>query len=118
MLLLEDNLIVAIEAEDLLKALGAAIVFTASTVGAAAALLVTQTPHFAVLDVHVGSETSVSFGQRLSAAGTPFIYASGYGENIELQGTGRSIVTVTKPYDREQLGLAVSETLARAPIAR
>ena len=41
----------------------------------------------------------------------PFVFASGYGENINVGGLNHSILTVSKPYDHEQLRSAVNRTL-------
>jgi CheY-like chemotaxis protein len=110
-LLLEDNLVVALETEDVLRSLGAASVYTASTIAGAAALLEAQVVQFAVLDINLGVETSLDFGVRLRTARIPFIFASGYGENISVGPPGQPVLTVTKPYDRDQLAQAIGTTL-------
>ena len=111
-LLLEDNLIVALEAEDVLKALGAAAVHTASTITTASVLLESEEPRFAVLDINLGFETSLDFGLRLRHANIPFIFASGYGDDVHVGGVHPGVLTVSKPYDQEHLGLAIARTLA------
>ena len=110
-LLLEDNLIVALEAEDVLKALGAELVHTASTIADATAYLDLEKPDFAVLDINLGFETSLDFGMRLRQLAIPFVYATGYGERKKLNDDEFAVLTVTKPYDREHLGVAISHTL-------
>jgi light-regulated signal transduction histidine kinase (bacteriophytochrome)/ActR/RegA family two-component response regulator len=111
-LLLEDNLIVALEAEDMLKALGAQSVQAASTIAAASKILETSAVHFAVLDINLGFETSLSLASRIRALNIPFIFASGYGENINVGTSNHSVLTVTKPYDRDDLRFAVANSLA------
>ncbi len=111
-LLLEDNLIVALEAEDLLTSLGAPTVLTASTISDAANILDSACVEFAVLDINLGFETSLEFGERLRRSAVPFIFTSGYGETINAGGANSVTLMVSKPYDREQLGLAISRTLA------
>jgi light-regulated signal transduction histidine kinase (bacteriophytochrome)/CheY-like chemotaxis protein len=110
-LLLEDNLIVALEAEDLLRSLGAAVVYTASNIAAASQILGREALQFAVLDVNLGIETSLAFASRLVERHIPFIFASGYGENVNVGAAHHSILTVSKPYDRDDLGFAISQTL-------
>ncbi len=54
LLLLEDNLIVALEAEDLLRAMGAVSIVAVSSVTAAAKVCATTSIDFAVLDINLG----------------------------------------------------------------
>jgi light-regulated signal transduction histidine kinase (bacteriophytochrome)/CheY-like chemotaxis protein len=110
-LLLEDNFIVALEAEEILRALGAVAVHTASTIAGAAQFLAAERLDFAVLDINLGFETSLDFAARLNSARIPYVFASGYGDNINLGGVNSSILTVSKPYDLDQLKLAISATL-------
>jgi light-regulated signal transduction histidine kinase (bacteriophytochrome) len=106
-LLLEDNLIVALEAEDLLLKLGAREVCMASTLSAAAQLLGGEALDFAVLDINLGADTTLSFAARLRDAKVPFIFASGYGQEIRLGEPHQSVLIVSKPYDREMLRMAI-----------
>jgi CheY-like chemotaxis protein len=84
-LLVEDNMIITLGAEEMLCQLGVSSVRTASTVVAALQLLEKQRPEFAVLDVNLGDETSFGFDvadrltQLLSVA---LVFATGYGEQI------------------------------------
>jgi CheY-like chemotaxis protein len=117
-LLLEDNLIVALEAEDMLRGLGAASIHTASTVAMAARFVASITPDFAVLDVNLGFETSLEFAATLRELEIPFIFASGYGDNIDIGGANSAVITISKPYDRDNLTLAVVRTLANSVATR
>lgn len=110
-LLLEDNLIVALEAEELLKSLGALDVETVSSVRGATDYLNVGNPQFAMLDVNVGLETSFSIAARLRDEGVPHIFASGYGDDWMDRHSGSSVYCVAKPYDRDRLEVVVSECL-------
>jgi two-component sensor histidine kinase/CheY-like chemotaxis protein len=112
-LILEDNLIVALEAEDLLRSLGAASVVAVSTIAAAAKARETTALHFAVLDINLGFENSLGFASSLRATKTPFLFASGYGEQKKAGESLLSELIVSKPYDREALQSAIALTLAR-----
>jgi light-regulated signal transduction histidine kinase (bacteriophytochrome)/CheY-like chemotaxis protein len=112
-LILEDNLIVALEAEDLLRSLGAASIIAVSTIGAAAEVCEKTSIHFAVLDVNLGFENSLGFAASLRATGTPFVFASGYGNQKKPGESLLAELTVSKPYDREALQSAIALTLAR-----
>ena len=113
-LLVEDNLIVALECEDMLRLLGARTVRTASTVATASQILKSERVHFAVLDINLGGESSLDLATQIRAMEIPFVFASGYGENINVGGLNHSILTVSKPYDNEQLGFAITRTLEGA----
>jgi light-regulated signal transduction histidine kinase (bacteriophytochrome) len=112
-LLVEDNLIVALESENMLRALGAGVVVTASTIAAAMSILDQKSLDFAVLDINVGGESSLGLAGQLQANSVPFIFASGYGENVNLGSALQSVLTVSKPYDRDDLKFAISQAFLR-----
>jgi light-regulated signal transduction histidine kinase (bacteriophytochrome) len=114
-LLLEDNLIVALETEDLLRALGAASVMAVSSISGAINLFEASLFDFAVLDINLGFENSLDFADRLRRLKVPFVFASGYGEQ-SVSGESRiSELVVSKPYDQESLSAAIAITLDRQP---
>jgi DNA-binding response OmpR family regulator len=84
LLLLEDNLTVALEAEHLLLKLGARKVRAAPNFSAAAQFLAEEKVDFAVLDINLGAETTLSLAAEVRDAKVPFIFASGYGLEIRL----------------------------------
>ncbi|MGF7150702.1 light-regulated signal transduction histidine kinase (bacteriophytochrome) [Sphingomonas zeicaulis] len=102
-LLIEDSMIIALDGEDALRALGAARVLTAANVRQAMAVLDTETIDFAVLDYNLGSETSAPVAERLVAAGLPFIFATGYGEAVSDETRFPGVRTLSKPYGTTQI---------------
>ena len=116
-LLVEDNMIIAIEAEDMLSDLGAETVFTAATIAAAGDAAGKQRFDFAMLDINVGTRTSFDLAATLKRDGVPYIFASGYGDQVALNDKERSIV-VQKPYGRRDLAVAVAQTLSMAKVDR
>ena len=113
LLVLEDNLIVALEAEDLLRALGARSVCTASTVAAAKAMLETGPIDLAVLDIDLGPDTSWEFASYLDEAKIPYVFSSGYGEDCVRDRGHHDALLVAKPYDSDRLGSALLTALNR-----
>ena len=112
-LLLEDNLIVALEAEDILRAIGAVSVTAVSSIEAAMKVCESAPIQFAVLDIMLGVETSLAFAEILRKNKVPFIFASGYGDQ---RASGESRIPeliVSKPYDCDSLRAAVAVSLAR-----
>jgi len=111
-LLLEDNLIAALEAEDMLKAFGAKTVWTVATVAAARQILADYPVGFAMLDVNVGSENSFGLAAEVRERGIPFLFASGYGDALPQGLGGLSVPVVVKPYERNQLCTAIAQLLS------
>jgi light-regulated signal transduction histidine kinase (bacteriophytochrome) len=97
-LLVEDSLIIALDAEDLLDRLGAKLVTTESSAVGAIAAIETDRPDLAILDINLGDHDSVPIANRLSELGVPFIFATGYGEQSQLPEVHRSRPVLQKPY--------------------
>jgi len=113
-LLVEDNMIIALEAEDMLRDLGAVHVALASTLVEADQLMTQQCFQFAMLDINVGRGTSFDLATKLRATGTPFIFATGYGEEVALERREDEEIVIQKPYEREHLARAVHQVMVKA----
>ncbi|MGF7147356.1 light-regulated signal transduction histidine kinase (bacteriophytochrome) [Sphingomonas zeicaulis] len=109
-LLVEDSLIIALDAEDILTRFGAVIV-TASTPEAAHDALDDTRPDLAILDINLGDQTSFGIADRLHDMGVPFFFASGYGEQAKLPVEHRARTVVQKPYTTHNIARAVEEML-------
>ena len=110
-LLVEDNLLIALEAEELLYSLGATEVQIASTVSAALNAIDAEKPSFALLDYNLGKETSLQVAERLSELGVPFAFATGYGDGGGLAQQFPHSPIITKPYAAPAIASAVSATI-------
>ncbi len=110
-LLLEDNMIVALQTEDLLRDLGASSVHAVPTILAAIGVLDRTPIDFAVLDVNVGSGTSLDFALICVDRAIPFIFASGYGSDVDLGNDYRSVPIVIKPYSIGDVARAAGAAL-------
>lgn len=100
-LIVEDNLIIAMAAEVILLDLGARHVDTAATVDQALRSIERSRPSFALLDLNLGSESSIKVAQKLKEIGVPFIFATGYGERAPIPEQLASAPVVQKPYTLE-----------------
>jgi light-regulated signal transduction histidine kinase (bacteriophytochrome)/CheY-like chemotaxis protein len=110
-LLVEDNLIIAMDAADMLADLGADPVQTASSVHEAMKLLNDGRFAFAVLDVNLGTELSLPVARRCAELGIPAILATGYGaEGDHLTDFPKSTI-LRKPYTLEMLRRAIATAL-------
>lgn len=107
-LLVEDNLIIAMDGEDIFLQLGARHVALAPSVSRALAAIERQDFDLAVLDVHLGEETSISVAERLAAKGTPLILATGYGEGVSQAYGTLGANLLQKPYTIESVANALS----------
>jgi len=110
-LLVEDSLIIALDAEDILKRLGASHVATAATVEGAMDMLMAAKPTLAVLDINLGDQTSYAIADRLLSKRVPFLFATGYGEQAELPADHVGRTVIQKPYTLENLARALSELM-------
>lgn len=113
-LLVEDSLIISLDAEDILKRLGAAHVMTASTVEGALDILSNATPSLALLDINLGDHTSFAVADRLLELGIPYLFATGYGEQAQLPAEHKARTVVQKPYTLENVARAMPELLQEA----
>ncbi|CAN5162481.1 HWE histidine kinase domain-containing protein [soil metagenome] len=111
-LLLEDNMIVALEAEDTLFELGAEAVWAASTLREAETIFAREPIDLAMLDINIGLDTSLALASRLAERGVPFIFASGYGDDVRLAEGQAAVPILKKPYDGEQIRRAMAMALA------
>lgn len=102
MLLVEDQMIVAMQIEDMLRAAGCEVVGPAGTLQAAIALAHEEGLDAAVLDVNLDGEKVYPAAEELQARGIPFIFATGYGEST-LPEKWRDQPRLSKPFRREQL---------------
>jgi len=108
-LLVEDNLIIALDGEMHLRSAGAEDVLVASTVKEGLRLIDEFEPDFAVLDLNLGHETSLPVARRLAEKGIPFAFATGYGDASNLSEEFSTAPVVTKPYGAASLATALDK---------
>ncbi|MEZ5659873.1 MAG: HWE histidine kinase domain-containing protein [Burkholderiaceae bacterium] len=105
-LIVEDSLLVAMDAEAACRALGAAAVDVAGGVARARELLQRTRPDFAILDIHLGDETSFALAEELLTRQIPFVFATGYGDSNVIPGRFADVPVISKPYSHEQIAAA------------
>ncbi|MBB36317.1 MAG: two-component system sensor histidine kinase/response regulator [Hirschia sp.] len=98
-LLVEDNIIIALDTEEALLELGATRVHVASTVESAMEILDEHTPSLALLDLNLGDETSEPIAERLESMGVTFVFGTGYGELAPVKDRFTNVTFLQKPYD-------------------
>ena len=111
-LLVEDEAIIAMTAEDMLDELGCVTAATASSLAEALAAAEREAFDVALLDINLNGQQSLPVAARLRTAGTPFVFTTGYGA----AGCGAEfadVPLVTKPYQIGDLETAIRAALGR-----
>lgn len=106
-LLLEDNLIIALATEEMLRNVGAEHVWICSTVAQAMRVIETSDITFGVLDVNIGGNHSEKVAHELTRRGTPFIFVTGYGEKVPTRQAFPDAAVLQKPFAEERLAAAL-----------
>ncbi|MDF1793515.1 MAG: GAF domain-containing protein [Thalassobaculaceae bacterium] len=106
-LLLEDNLIIALATEDMLRNVGADHVAVCSTVAQAMRVIETTDIDFGVLDVNLGGNHSEDVAWELQRRGIPFIFVTGYGEKLPTTRSFPDAAVLQKPFAEERLAGAL-----------
>lgn len=110
-LLLEDEFLIALDTEQILKELGAASVEIVATLEDAESCAAARRFDVALLDVNINGQMSFDLAQRLRERGIPVVFATGY----DLPNRGRPQtdvgICVGKPFTTERLYEALRAAL-------
>ena len=112
-LVLEDEFLIALDAEQILRGLGAAAVEIASTFERAQELAAEGRFDLAVLDVNINGQLSFPIAKVFEQRGVPVVFASGYELRARPPVGFEGGIYVTKPYTTERLREAVSSALSK-----
>jgi DNA-binding response OmpR family regulator len=113
-LLVEDEFMIAVDAQDILQALDARSVLVAATYEQAERRITQGGFSVAILDVNIHGKMSFPLGAMLKERGIPFIFATGYNlKDPTLSGVDGG-VCVLKPYDQERIHDGLKEALRRS----
>jgi len=108
-LIVEDNVIIAMDAEDIVSELGASSVTVTSDVISAIDAISKSPIRFALLDVNLGVETSEPVAAVLAEKGIPFAFATGYGSSTDITARFTDAPVVQKPYDKASIQNALAD---------
>jgi light-regulated signal transduction histidine kinase (bacteriophytochrome) len=98
-LLLEDQMLIAMDVESMLNDAGYNTVITTNSADDALRLIRAQRPDLAILDVNLGTGTSIEVAFELHRLGVPFTFATGYGDGGIIPDELNEVPVVKKPYD-------------------
>jgi CheY-like chemotaxis protein len=110
-LIVEDDVMIRMLIEDMLIDLGFAVVAQAAKVPEALAAVNSTDIDVAILDVNLSGETTGPVAEALAARGTPFVFATGYGEH-GLPAQFRDRPLLKKPFQIDGLRRLLEAALA------
>ncbi|MBL8566737.1 MAG: GAF domain-containing protein [Hyphomicrobiaceae bacterium] len=102
-LVVEDQLVIALDAEEMLSCLGARTVSTVATSADALHLIAEQRPDIAILDINLGYGTSLPVADELAKLGVPFAFATGYGDSAMVPDRMKKVPMLRKPFTSDDL---------------
>jgi CheY-like chemotaxis protein len=102
-LVVEDELLIAMEVEQMLADLGCTVLGPVPSVARALALIERAKPDFAILDVNLGRERSAPVAEALRRHGVPFALATGYDRSQLPEEAYRDAPHLGKPLDQHRL---------------
>jgi CheY-like chemotaxis protein len=110
-LLVEDEPLVAMGVEDMLKSLGYRLAGTMKDCAGALAMVEESAPDLVLLDVNLGRETSFDVAHLCEAKHIPVVFTTGYGVH-DMPAEWRHHPTISKPFGAAELEGAVRAAMA------
>lgn len=102
-LIVEDNVIIAMDVEDIVLSLGAQTVHLANTADDALAAIDAHPIQYAILDYHLDDGTSEQVADRLIEQSVQFVFATGYSDTDLLPNRFKSVPLLKKPYTKSDI---------------
>ena len=102
-LVLDDNMFIAMEAEELFRQLGCRDVVCVSNLPAAFEAVRAGGLDFALIDVNVGKLMSFELAEELMRRDIPFAFASGYPDSSSFPEHLRHVPLMSKPFGDDSL---------------
>jgi CheY-like chemotaxis protein len=112
LLVVEDEALIAMMAEDLIETLGHRVVTTAASLAEGHAACANGGFDAAMLDVNLNGDTSMSLATELTSRGCPFVFTTGYGASgIDAEHADKPVLT--KPYAMAELEAVLERFVAQ-----
>jgi DNA-binding response OmpR family regulator len=114
-LVIEDEILVTIELESVLRNHGCNVLGPAETVERAITLIDEGQPEAAVLDLNLNGESALPVAAALNSRGVPFVVATGYSKT---RSQARELIGapwLAKPVDHSRLLRELTRLLATLP---
>jgi CheY-like chemotaxis protein len=113
-LIVEDEVLIAMLLEELMERTGYEVVAVSSHLEEALELADTLTIDFAMLDINLNGKESFPVAEILRGRGIPFLFATGYGDSA-LASDFADVIVVEKPFNRDALRQALEKLSALYP---
>jgi CheY-like chemotaxis protein len=110
-LLVEDEMMVAMMLEDMLEELGYTSIGPVTQLCEAIRIADEDVFDAAILDVNLNGQVTYSVAEVLLRRGIPFVFATGYGSSV-LDERFRNIPTLQKPFQSGELARALEAVSA------
>jgi CheY-like chemotaxis protein len=110
-LVLEDEYLIALDAEQILKELGAQEVVIAATLSEAEERASDGRIDLALLDVNINGQMSFGLARSLRARGVPVVFTTGYELKDRVLPDLNPELCLSKPYTSERLRQVLSAAL-------
>jgi two-component system, response regulator PdtaR len=111
-LVVEDEFLIAMDLELLLRRHGWRVLGPAATVAEALRLLGREAPDVALLDVNLRGELVTPVAEELRARGVPFVLASAYDSSGLREAVLVEALNLGKPTDERRLLTALAQAVA------
>lgn len=111
LIVVEDEPLIAVMIEEMAQDLGWAVGGSAHTEAAAFSLLDSSEPSLALLDINLGSTTSLGIAATCLDRHIPIVFMTGYTARDVPPQCGNAPVVI-KPFTQEQLDRAIHRALA------
>jgi DNA-binding NtrC family response regulator len=109
-LIVEDDVIIALDFEETILGFGVKTIRTAGNVSRALEMIADRAPDFALLDVGLVREKSFAVAERLDELQIPFAFVTGYGADVRLPAAYAHAPRLPKPCTVEALAAVVKRS--------
>jgi len=109
-LIVEDDVIIALDFEETILGFGVKTIRTAGNVSRALEMIADRAPDFALLDVGLIREKSFAVAERLDELQIPFAFVTGYGADVRLPAAYAHAPRLPKPCAVEALAAVVKRS--------
>lgn len=111
--LVEDQMLIAMDVEYMLEAHGITDIETATSSTTALEKLKNVTPDVGILDINLGSDTSIPVAHEFLRRGIPFMFATGYADGIMIPPEFSHVPVIHKPYDEDALLASIGKLVGK-----
>lgn len=111
-LVVEDEVLVAMDLESELERQGCIVLGPAPTVARALAVIDQEQPHIALLDLNLAGKSTGPVALALATHGIPFVVVSGYSSRLTTEPALQVAPRVDKPVNYRKLVEALAQALA------